>query len=98
MVQRTMPVVCAWVRGICRCSGDGISGRSECCAFPYCDVRGAGLLVGAGATVPLGTAVGCAVWIRFGAAYDGVCVGTECQSVQRQRYFWAQRVLCISEL
>ena len=31
-------------------------------------------------------------------AGDGVCVGTECQSVQKRRYFWAQRVLCISVL
>jgi hypothetical protein len=31
-VQRTM--VCAWVRGICRCRRDGTAGFSECGAFP----------------------------------------------------------------
>ena len=46
------------------------------------DVRKAGLPVGPGATVPLGTAVGCAVWTRFGAARDvvsrhGLPVGAE---------------------
>ncbi len=59
-------------RGACRLRGKGAFGCSEGCAFPYCDVRRAGLPVGPGATVPLGAAVGCAVWIRFGAVHDVV--------------------------
>ena len=80
MVQRTM--VCAWIRSASRCRSDGTYGRSECCAFPYCDVRKAGLPVGSGATVSLDTAVGCVVGICSGVGHDmvwgyGVPVGLE---------------------